>query len=135
MSTIVIKGGRVVDAATDLRVGGHYFVRWGPTPEQAYREEGTFEVVHPPNRLVYTSRFTPMTKDEGAPLELRVSVTFQADGDGTLLELVETGYPTAEIRDAFLRNGADQGLAFFERSLPAPSSPEPEARPSGRAHG
>ncbi len=30
----------VVEAATDLRVGGRYHVRWGPTREQAYREEG-----------------------------------------------------------------------------------------------
>lgn len=110
--------GWVVDAATDLRVGGRYHVRWGPAAERAYREEGTFLVVEPPNQLVYTSRFTPMSDDEGAPLDLRVSVTFSADGDGTILELVETGYPTREIRDAFLRNGADQGLAFYERSLP-----------------
>jgi uncharacterized protein YndB with AHSA1/START domain len=109
----------VVDAATDLRVGGRYFVRWGPTPERAYQEDGVFEVVEPPNRLVYTSRFTPMTPDEGPPLELRVFVTLRPDGDGTLLELVESGYPTEEIRDAFLRNGIGQGLDFFERTLPS----------------
>ncbi len=113
----------VVEAATDLRVGGSYFVLWGPTAERAYREEGTFELVDPPHRLVYTSRFIPMSEDEGPAVDLRVSVTFQSDAGGTLLELVETGFPTTEIRDAFLRNGADQGLAFYERTLPNSTSP------------
>jgi uncharacterized protein YndB with AHSA1/START domain len=108
----------VVEAATDLRVGGHFYVRWGPTSDRAYQEDGIFRVVDPPHRLVYTSRFTPIAGGEEAPLELLVTVTFQADQDGTLLELIESGYPTPEIRDAFLRNGADQGLAFYERTFP-----------------
>jgi uncharacterized protein YndB with AHSA1/START domain len=113
------ESGWVVEAATDLRVGGRFHVRWGPTPEQAYQEDGVFEVVDPPTRLVYTSRFTPMTAEEGQALNLLVTVTFHADGDGTLLELVETGYPTEQIRDAFLRDGAAQGLSFYERTLPS----------------
>ena len=47
------------------------------------------------------------------------AITFHADGDGTLLELVEAGYPTEEVRDAFLRDGAAQGLSFYERTLPS----------------
>ncbi len=109
----------VVDAATDLRVGGRFYVRWGPTSDQAYQEDGVFEVVDRPNKLVYTSRFTPIAADEAAPLDLRVTVTFQPVGDGTLLELVESGFPTDDVRDAFLRDGADQGLAFYERTLPS----------------
>lgn len=110
----------VVEAETDLRVGGRFVVRWGPTTDDAYQEDGTFEVVEPPNRLVYTSRFTPRTVEEGAPFELRVTVTFDADGGGTLLRLIESGYPTIEMRDAFLRDGAAQGLDFYERTLPTP---------------
>ena len=56
--------------------------------------------------------------DDTAPLDLLVTVTFQPDGTGTLLELIDTGHSTTEIRDAHLRNGADQGLAFYERTLP-----------------
>jgi uncharacterized protein YndB with AHSA1/START domain len=111
----------VVTAQTDLRVGGRFVVRWGPTLDDAYQEDGTFEVVEPPHRLVYTSRFTPRTAAEGAPFELRVAVTFDADGDGTLLRVVESGYPTAEVRDAFLRDGLAQGLDFYERTLPTPA--------------
>lgn len=107
----------VVHAETDLRVGGRFVVRWGPTTEDAYQEDGTFDVVDPPHLLTYTSRFTPRTAAEGDPFELHVSVSFDPDGAGTLLRLVETGYPTADIRDAFLRDGAAQGLEFFELSL------------------
>ncbi len=74
-----------------------YFVRWGPTPERVYQEDGIFEAVESPHRLVYTSRFTPISADEGAPVDLRVTVTFQSDSDGTLIELVESGYPTIEV--------------------------------------
>lgn len=108
----------IVEAATDLRVGGRFIVRWGPAPDDAYQEDGTFEVVDPPHRLVYTSRFTPRTPDEGDPFELRITITFEPEPDGTMLRIVETGYPTAEIRDAFQREGTAQGLAFYERTLP-----------------
>jgi uncharacterized protein YndB with AHSA1/START domain len=110
-----------VEATTDLRVNGRFVVRWGPTNDDAYQEDGTFEVVEPPHRLVYTSRFTPRTAEEGEPFELRVTVTFDADGDGTLLRIVESGYPTIELRDAFMRDGSAQGLDFYERTLPTPT--------------
>ena len=110
--------GWVVEAETDLRVGGTFRVRWGPTVDDAYQEEGTFEIVEPPRRLVYTSKFTPRSPTEGNPFELRVTVTFDPDGEGTTLRLVESGFPSVEVRDAFLRDGATQGLDFYERTLP-----------------
>ena len=60
----------VVEAETDLRVGGAFRVRWGPNLDDAYQEDGTFEIVEPPHRVSYTSRFTPRTADEGDPFEL-----------------------------------------------------------------
>ena len=110
----------VVEAETDLRVGGTFVVRWGPSADDAYQEDGMFEVVEPPHRLVYTSRFTPRSSAEGEPFELHVTVTFDRDGDGTLLRIVESGFPTAEVRDTFRRDGMAQGLDYFERTLPPP---------------
>lgn len=107
----------IVHSETDLRVGGRFLVRWGPSVEDAYQEDGTFVVIEPPHRLTYTSRFTQRTPAEGEPFGLVVNVTFNPSGHGTLLRLVETGYPSADIRDAFLRDGAAQGLEFFELSL------------------
>lgn len=114
----------VVHSHNDLRVGGRFVVRWGPTAEDAFQEAGTFEVIDQPRRPAYTSRFTPRTPDEGDPFQLHVTVTFDPDGDGTLLTLVESGYPTEGIRDAFLRDGAAQGLEFFDLA----ASPNRRAR-------
>lgn len=116
----------VVEAHTDLRVGGRFWVTWGPTPELGYREEGVFLVVEPPHRLMYSSRFTPMTRAEGDAFEVQVTVTFDDESGQTRLRLLEQGYPTAEVRDAFLREGSQQGLDFYERTLPGrqpPNSP------------
>ena len=121
----------VVDAATDLRVGGRFSVRWGPTTGQAYQEEGVFEVVDPPNQVVYTSRFTPIGPTKEHLLTYASPSPANPDGDGTLLTPVESGHPTIEIRDAFLRNGADQGLGFYERTLPSRTRTWDPRRPPG----
>lgn len=107
-----------VDAETDLRVGGRFWVAWGPSPDRMYREEGSFEVVDPPHRLVYTSRWTPAPSDPAPAIELLVTVTFADRGGKTLLTLLETGYPSAEVRDLFLTFIPD-GLRYYERSLPS----------------
>src|SRR5207253_3031720 len=49
--------GWTAEAETDLRVGGAWRVRFGPTPEEMYLAQGVFEEVDPPRRLVYSSVF------------------------------------------------------------------------------
>lgn len=83
-----------------------------------YREEGVFEVVEPPHRVVYTSRYTPPPGGEGVPVEVRVTVTFADRSGKTLLTLVESGYPSAEVRDLFL-GFVPEGIDYYERSLPS----------------
>jgi uncharacterized protein YndB with AHSA1/START domain len=95
----------------------------GPTPDLVYREEGVFLVVKPPHRLMYSSRFTPMTRAEGDAFEVQVTVTFDDENGRTRLRLLEQGYPTAEVRDAFLRQGSQQGLDYYERTLPGHQAP------------
>ena len=91
-----------------------------PIPCRQDRRIAETSPLEPPHRLVYTSRFTPRTAEEGA-FKLRVTVTFEADGGGTLLRLIGPGYPSIEKRDAFLRDGAAQGLDYYERTLPTPT--------------
>jgi uncharacterized protein YndB with AHSA1/START domain len=110
--------GWVVEAATDLRVGGTHHIAWGPSPAHMWREEGTFDVVEPPHRLAYTSRHIP-PEDEGPGGEVHVTVTFEANAGGTLLTLVETGYPSAEVRDMVEKEFLPTGLDAYERTLPA----------------
>jgi uncharacterized protein YndB with AHSA1/START domain len=91
----------VVEAKTDLRVGGAYsFSVEGPTGDPMYRAEGVFEAVDPPHRLVYSSI---MQSPDGSSVETRVTVTFEEHEGKTLLTLVDEEYPTQERRDEFER--------------------------------
>jgi uncharacterized protein YndB with AHSA1/START domain len=95
----------VVEAGTDLRVGGSWRVAFGPSPAELTVEEGVFEVVEPPHRVVYTCRHV----HDGRPaFTTRVTVTFEAFGDRTLVTLLDAGYP-----DDDLRRGYEHGWPAF----------------------
>jgi uncharacterized protein YndB with AHSA1/START domain len=111
------KGDWVVEAETDLRVGGAFWITWGPTPDHVWREDGIFEVVDPPHRLVYSNVFTP-PPEEGPGGETHLTVTFEPRDGKTLMTIVDRGYPSAEVRDMVLGFYGD-GLDNYERSLPA----------------
>ena len=90
----------VVEASTDLRVGGAWRVACGPSRDEMYVEEGRFEVVDPPHRVVYTCAHRMVGRD---PFETRITVTFDARGDQTLVTLVDSGFPDDEVRGEFER--------------------------------
>jgi uncharacterized protein YndB with AHSA1/START domain len=108
----------VVEAETDLRAGGTFWVTWGPAgkPEETWREEGTLDVVDIPARLEYRSLTTPPPA-EGEPLETQVQITFGARDGKTLMRLRETGYPTEEMRD-MIEPFVVEGVGYFAASLP-----------------
>lgn len=108
----------IVEAETDLRVGGRWSVSFGPTKDEVYRDEGVFEIVEPPHRLEYTA---VMHFPDGRSFETRISVTFEATPNGkTLFTLLDRGYPSKEQRDEHER-GWPAFLDAFERSLAAGS--------------
>lgn len=99
------EGDAVTESEADVRVGGTYRTTVaGPTREERYREEGVFEVVDPPHRLVYTGT---MHIAGGGSYETRVTVTFEARDGKTLLTLLDAGYPTEEVRASFERGWPD----------------------------
>ncbi len=107
-------GSVVVEAQTDLRVGGSYRVSVvGPTGDPMYTEEGIFEVIEAPHRLVYRQI---MRLSDGSSVETRVTVTFEERDGKTLLTLLDAGYPTEEQRDEFERGWPDF-LDAYQRSL------------------
>jgi uncharacterized protein YndB with AHSA1/START domain len=55
------------------------------------------EIVRP-RRLVYRST---MVMPSGSSLDTRLLVTFEPDGGKTRLTIVQSGLPTAELRDEF----------------------------------
>jgi uncharacterized protein YndB with AHSA1/START domain len=106
--------GWIVEAETDLRVGGTWSVTFGPTKDELYRDEGVFEVVDPPHRLEYSAA---MQFPDGRSFETHITVTFEATPDGkTRFTLLDRGYPSRKERDEHER-GWPSFLDAFERTL------------------
>jgi uncharacterized protein YndB with AHSA1/START domain len=104
----------VVEAETELRVGGTWRVLFGPTPDEMYLEHGVFEEIDPPHRVVYTTRYE---FPDGRPsFQTHVTVTFEPRGERTLLTMLDTGYPSDEQRAANQR-GWPGFLDAYERTL------------------
>lgn len=88
----------IVEIDTDLRVGGVQHAKWGPSSDQLFWEDQTFLEIDRPHRLVTSSHGgTP----EGVTMDTRIEITFEEQGDGTLVSVLQTGFPTAELRDMF----------------------------------
>jgi uncharacterized protein YndB with AHSA1/START domain len=91
-----LEGWIVGHATVDARVGGGYRAAFGPEPDgDLYVEEGTYTVVEPGERLAWQSRLT----GEGASEESLIELVFAADGDGTLLTIVESGLSEQSVED------------------------------------
>jgi uncharacterized protein YndB with AHSA1/START domain len=110
------EGSVVVESETDLRISGSYRVSVvGPTGDPMFTEEGIFEEIEAPHRLVYRQI---MAMSDGTSVETRVTVTFEEREGKTLLTLLDAGFPTEEQRDEFER-GWPGFLDAYERSLAA----------------
>jgi len=88
----------IVEIEVDLRVGGQQTAVWGPSRDELFRETQIFRVIDRPNRLVTTSTGS---SPDGQTMTTEIEVTFAAQDDGTLMSVVQTGFPTAELRDFF----------------------------------
>jgi uncharacterized protein YndB with AHSA1/START domain len=99
----------VVEIDVDLRVGGEQTAVWGPSRDQLFRETQVFHVIDRPHRLVTTSTGSDPS---GATMSTEVEVTFEAQDGGTLMTVVQSGFPDVETRD-FFQNVAMAGA--FDR--------------------
>lgn len=91
-----LEGWIVGNASVDARVGGGYRVTFGPKPDgDLYIEEGTYTIVEPVTRLGWDSRLT----GDGASEASRIDLTFTPDGDGTVLDIVESGLSGESVAD------------------------------------
>jgi uncharacterized protein YndB with AHSA1/START domain len=105
--------GGTATAHTDLRVGGEWWVDFGKSPDEMYREHGVFKVVDRPHRVVYTMVFT---FPDGRSFETLTTVTFEERDGKTLLTLLDAGYPNEEQRDAHA-GGWPGFIDAFEREV------------------
>ena len=88
----------VVEIEVDLRVGGTQTAVWGPDADTLFRETQTFLEIDRPHRLVTESTGSDPS---GQEMTTHVEVTFEPVDGGTLMTVVQTGFPTPEIRDFF----------------------------------
>ncbi|SDR77100.1 Uncharacterized conserved protein YndB, AHSA1/START domain [Friedmanniella luteola] len=88
----------VVEIEVDLRVGGRQTAVWGPDRDTLFRETQTFLEIDRPHRLVTES---VGSDPEGSTLTTRIEVTFESVDGGTLMTVVQSGFPTPEARDFF----------------------------------
>jgi len=82
-------------AEIDLRVGGRYRIAMQPPEGDVFYLSGTFKVIEPPSRLVYSWAW------EGAdsPAETLVAVEFRTRGQATEIVLSHTLFADAAVRD------------------------------------
>lgn len=88
----------VVEIEVDLRVGGKQVAVWGPDKDTLFREEQTFIEIDRPHRLVTESTGSDPS---GQEMATHVEITFEAADGGTLVTVVQTGFPTPEVREFF----------------------------------
>ncbi|MGB7448628.1 MAG: SRPBCC domain-containing protein [Ornithinimicrobium sp.] len=88
----------IVEIEVDLRVGGQQVAAWGPSADMLFRETQTFLEIDRPHRLVTESvGISP----DGQSMSTRITVTFEAHEDGTLMSVHQSGFPVPEVRDFF----------------------------------
>lgn len=111
----------VVEIEVDLRVGGQQTAVWGPDRDTLFRETQTFLVIERPHRLVTES---VGSGPDGMTMTTTVEVTFDKHEDGTLVTVVQSGFPAVEMRDFFAQEvwvGAfDRIEAYLRREAPRP---------------
>ncbi|GAA4974080.1 SRPBCC family protein [Actinoplanes utahensis] len=88
----------IVEIEVDLRVGGTQTAVWGPSPDALFRETQTFVEIDRPHRLVTDSTGAG---PDGRTMQTRIEITFEARDGGTLMTVVQSGFPVPEVRDFF----------------------------------
>lgn len=88
----------IVESECDLRVGGRWTIAFGPPGSEPARETNFFEQVDRPHLLVYAST---MTLPDGSSLDTTMRVTFELENGKTRMGIVQSGFPTADLRDEF----------------------------------
>ncbi|MEU8818652.1 SRPBCC domain-containing protein [Actinoplanes sp. NPDC048796] len=108
----------IVEIEVDLRVGGRQTAVWGPSPDALFRETQTFVEIDRPHRLVTDSTGSG---PDGTTMTTRIEITFEPHDGGTLMTVVQSGFPAPEIRDFFTGEVWTGALDRIEAFLTAKS--------------
>lgn len=87
------EGVAIDDVTVDLRVGGEYRIHMRGPEGEPYTAFGTYREIAAPHRLQYTWDWE---ESEHAVGETLVTVTFDAEGEGTLVTIRHEGFATGD---------------------------------------
>ena len=107
--------GWIVESRCDLRVGGLWTVTFGPSPDHLYQHRSTFEVIDRPRRIVLAT--TELHPDRPS-FDFSVEFTFEEQDGQTLMTVIQSGFPTPELREEHAR-GVHNALAQLGRAIRA----------------
>ena len=107
--------GWIVESACELRVGGAWDVTFGQTRDQLYRHRHVFQAIDRPRRLLLA---TTEFRVDGSRIDFTTEFTFARRDGRTLMTMIQTGFPTAELRDEHAR-GLPNAFDRFEQFIRA----------------
>jgi uncharacterized protein YndB with AHSA1/START domain len=105
----------IVESGCDLRLGGAWTITFGPSRRRLYRHRHVFEVIERPRRLVLA---TTERRPDGSSFDFGTEFTFEAHDGRTLMTMIQTGFPSVELRDEHGR-GLPNAFARLERAIHA----------------
>ena len=105
----------IVQSQCDLRVGGLWTVTFGPSPNHLYRHQSVFEIIDRPRRIVLA---TTESRPDRPSFDFAVEFTFEEHDGRTLMTVIQSGFPTPELRDEHGR-GVPNAFARLERAIRA----------------
>lgn len=104
---------KTVRAENDLRVGGRYFIGMLTPAGENHDVSGVYREVVPNEKLVYSWSWKSTPERESL-----VTVTFKADGGGTLLTLTHEQFFDEAVRDSH-QGGWNGAMDKLEKYLSA----------------
>jgi uncharacterized protein YndB with AHSA1/START domain len=107
--------GWIVESECDLREGGLWTVTFGPSRDHLYQHRSVFRVIDRPRRIVLAS--TEHRPDRPS-FEFSVEFTFEDQDGRTLMAIVQSGFPTADLREEHGR-GVPHAFDRLERAIRA----------------
>jgi uncharacterized protein YndB with AHSA1/START domain len=113
-----IEGWGLLLSEIDLRVGGTWAIHFGPVDGSGVPDRLTsvFTEVDRPRRLSYD--LSMFVGEWGRTVDSSVTYTFEDRDGGTLLTIVQSGFETREVRDAYL-DGVPGFLDSLQRVVAA----------------
>jgi uncharacterized protein YndB with AHSA1/START domain len=105
--------GWIVESECDLRVGGVWTVTFGPSRDELYRHDHVFGVIDRPSRLLVD---TTESRPDGSSLEYETEFIFEERDGKTLMTMIQSGLPTAELRDEH-RAGVPDAFTRLEQAI------------------